>query len=113
MNLEKLALLKVRRKIYAWAVSDCDVWMNEIKRMGGNTAKLEQHKEEYFKILDDIDSEISYIRTAIDSLEDKTISKILIMRYDQECKISEIAEEMNYSTQWIHELINRGISKLK
>ena len=29
MNIEKLALLKVRQKMYAWAVEDCDVWMNE------------------------------------------------------------------------------------
>lgn len=112
MNLEKLALLKVRRKMYAWAVEDCDVWMNEIKRMGGNPAVLIPFKNDYLKTLKEIDGEISRIRDVIESLEDKTVSKILSMRYDEGMKIGEIADKMYFSSQWVHELIKRGMNQI-
>lgn len=108
MNLEKLALLKVRRKMYEWAVEDCDVWMNEIKRMGGNPAVLIPFKKDYQKSLKEIDGEISHMRTAIDSLEDKTISKILSMRYDEGLKTQDIADKLFYSIGWVNELLRRG-----
>lgn len=44
MNLEKLGSLKVRRKMYAWAVEDCDVWMNEIMRMARIPAQQSHSK---------------------------------------------------------------------
>jgi len=103
MNIEKLALLKVRQKMYAWAVEDCDVWMNEIKRMGGNPTVLIPFKNDYLKTLKEIDGEISLIRDVIESLEDKTVSKILSMRYDEGMKIGEIADKMYISSQWVHE----------
>lgn len=108
MNLEKLALLKVRRKMYAWAIEDCVAWTNEIKKLGGDPAIIKTHKKNYLKTLKEIDGEISRMRTAIDSLEDKTISKILSMRYDEGMKTQDIADKLFYSIGWTNELLRRG-----
>lgn len=108
MILDSLRLLKARQRLRSVAIADLNTMKSYLDDLGKDVRPL----EEYIMIFEGetltLDLEIMLIMDQVNQLQDETLIRILLYRYDQGWKISAIAEEMYYSTQWIHELLNRG-----
>lgn len=74
--------------------------------------KIAEYEEKINAEIDKLCEVKEKTATAIELLPDTTQQEVLLLRYLAFKKWDEIAEEMNYSTQWVFSIHSKGLKEI-
>lgn len=96
----------------SWPSSDRVQSSHDPDKIGALTARVSDKEAELMLLIDDAAESMAEIIDVIDAVEGADVQTVLEKKYIRDEKFAIIAEEMDFSERWIHELHDRGLRQV-
>ena len=96
----------------SWPSSDRVQSSHDPDKIGALTARVSDKESELMLLIDEAVDSMAEIIDVINAVSGADVQLVLEKKYVKGEKFAAIAEEMNFSERWIHELHDRGLRQV-
>lgn len=116
INSKTEQLKDLRNTAYSISGNEADERVQtsmKLDKIGGVISKIVDLENELNKRIDEFVDLKAEVTAKIDAVPDTDCRLLLMLRYLNFKTWEEIAEEMNYSYQWVHKIHNKALKSLQ